>query len=118
MKKCSREKVLIGEKSKDDPPNPSRWTGGPGGQQDQGHGVVLHDQGEEYQQPRTPRSGSSKVPQEEKYARKARQAADVGIAKGDLLLFVNGRSFEGLSGTHLCKCAWKSTRPFLRNLDF
>ena len=25
--------------------------GGPGGQEDQGHGVVLQDQGEEYQQP-------------------------------------------------------------------
>ena len=29
------------------------------------------------------------------------QAADVGIEKGDLLLSVNGRSFEGLSGTDL-----------------
>ena len=30
----------------------------PGGQQDQGHGVVLHDQGEGYQQPKTFRIGS------------------------------------------------------------
>ena len=36
------------------------WFGGhvPGGQQDQGHGVVLHDQGEGYQPPITSRSGS------------------------------------------------------------
>ena len=51
--------MLKGKKSQDDPPNPSRWTGGPGGQQDQGHGIVLHDQGEEYQQPITSKSGSS-----------------------------------------------------------
>lgn len=30
------------------------------------------------------------------------KATDVGIEKGDLLLSVNGRSFEGLSGTDLC----------------
>ena len=52
MEECSREKVLIGKKSQDDPPNQSRWTGGPGGQQDQGHGEVLHDQREGYQQPK------------------------------------------------------------------
>ena len=40
-----------------------RWIGGPGRQQDQEHGV--HDQGGEYQQPITPKSGSSKVPQGE-----------------------------------------------------
>ena len=31
----------------------------PDGQQDQGHGVVLHDPGEGYQEPTTLRSGSS-----------------------------------------------------------
>ena len=36
---------------------PQTHPGGPGGQQDQGHGIVLHDQGEEYQQPITPRGG-------------------------------------------------------------
>ena len=30
---------------------PSTNLGGPGEQRDQGHGVVLHDQGEIYQQP-------------------------------------------------------------------
>ena len=35
----------------------------PGGQQEQGHGVVLHDQGEGYQQTKTFRSGSNKVAQ-------------------------------------------------------
>ena len=30
---------------------PPTHPGGPGGQQDQGHGVVLHDQGEVHQQP-------------------------------------------------------------------
>ena len=42
---------------------PSTHPGGPGGQHDQGHGVVLHDQGEGYQPPITCRSGSSQVPQ-------------------------------------------------------
>ena len=42
MKKCSREKG---------PPKHIQVAGGPGGQEDQGHGVVLQDQGEEYQQP-------------------------------------------------------------------
>ena len=32
--------------------HPIQVAGGPGGQQDQVHGVVLHDQGEEYQQPK------------------------------------------------------------------
>ena len=35
----------------------------PGGQQDQGHGVVLDDQGEGLQSRVTPTSGSSQVPQ-------------------------------------------------------
>ena len=33
----------------------------PDGQQDQGHGVLLHDPGEGYQEPTTFRSGSSQV---------------------------------------------------------
>ena len=33
------------------PPFPSRWSVGPGGQRDQEHGVVLHDQEEGYQPP-------------------------------------------------------------------
>ena len=41
--------MLKGKKFQDDPPYPSRWSGGPGGQRDQGHGVVLHVQGEVYQ---------------------------------------------------------------------
>ena len=57
--------MLVRKKSLDDPPYPSRLAGGPGGQQDQGHGVVLHDQGEECQQPTTPRVESSKVLQGE-----------------------------------------------------
>ena len=52
--------MVIEKKSQDD-----RWTGRPDGQKDQGHGLVLHDQREEYQQPITPRSGSSKVLQGE-----------------------------------------------------
>ena len=40
---------------------PPTHPGGPGGQQDQGQGVVLHDQGEVYQQPITFRSGSRQV---------------------------------------------------------
>ncbi len=51
MKEGSRGKVLKGKVSQNDPPYLSSWIDGPGGQQDQGHGVVLHDQGEEYQQP-------------------------------------------------------------------
>ena len=62
MKECSREKVFKGKKSPYDPPYPSRSSVGPGGQRDQEHGVVLHDQGEGYQPPKTSRSGSSQVP--------------------------------------------------------
>ncbi len=35
----------------------------PGGQQDQGYGVVLHDQGKDYQQPKTFMSGSPASPE-------------------------------------------------------
>ena len=49
MKEYSREKVLKRKKSQYDPPYPSRSSVGPGGQQDQEHGVVLHDQEEGYQ---------------------------------------------------------------------
>ena len=62
MKECSREKVLKGKKSQYNPPYPSRWSVGPGGQRDQEHGVVLHVQGEGYQPPITSRTGSSQVP--------------------------------------------------------
>ena len=48
-----------GKKSEYDPPYPSRSSVGPGGQQDQGYGVVLHVQGEVYQQPIFLMSGSS-----------------------------------------------------------
>ena len=63
MKECSREKVLKGKKSHNDPPYPSRSLVGPGGQQDQEQGVVLHVQEEGYQPPKTSRSKSSQVPQ-------------------------------------------------------
>ena len=63
MKECSREKVLKRKKSQYDPPYPSRSSVGPGGQRDQEHGVVLHDQEEGYQPPITFRNGSSQVPQ-------------------------------------------------------
>ena len=63
MKEGYREKVLKGKKSQYNPPYPSRWSGGPGGQQDQGHGVVLHVHGEGYQPPINFRAGSSQVPQ-------------------------------------------------------
>ena len=46
-----------------DPPYPSRWSVGPGGQRDQEHRVVQHVQGEGYQPPKNSRSGSSQVPQ-------------------------------------------------------
>ena len=55
--------MLKRKKSQYDPPYPSRWSVGPGGQRDQEHGVVLHVQGEGYQPPITFRSGSSQVPQ-------------------------------------------------------
>ena len=63
MKECSREKVLKGKKSQYDHPYPSRSSVGPGGQRDQEHGVVLHDQEEGYQSPINFRTGSSQVPQ-------------------------------------------------------
>ena len=47
--------MLKGKKSQYNPPYPSRWSVGPGGQQDQEHGVVLHVQGECYQPPITSR---------------------------------------------------------------
>ena len=49
MKECSREKVLKGKKSQYDPLYPSRSSGGPGGQRDQEHWVLLQDQEEGYQ---------------------------------------------------------------------
>ena len=58
-----RKKVLKGKKSQYDPPYPSRWSGGPGGQRDQGHGVVLHVHGEGYKTPITSRIWISQVPQ-------------------------------------------------------
>ena len=61
MKECSRKKVLKGKKYQYDPPYSSRWSDGPGGQEDQEHGVVLHVQGEGYQPPITSRSESSQV---------------------------------------------------------
>ena len=63
MKECSREEVLKGKKSQYDPPYPSRSSVGPGGQRDQEHGVVLHDQEEGYQLSNTSRTESSQVPQ-------------------------------------------------------
>ena len=60
-KESSREKVLKGKKSHNDPPYPSRSSVGPGGQRDQEHGVVLHDQEEGYQPPKTSRTESSQV---------------------------------------------------------
>ena len=55
MKECAREKVLKGKKSQS--------SVGPGGQQDQEHGWVLHDQEEGYQVPIISRTGSSQVRQ-------------------------------------------------------
>ena len=63
MKEGSRKKVLKGKKSYNDSPYPSRSSVGPGGQQDQEHGVVLHVQEEGYQPPQTSRTESSQVPQ-------------------------------------------------------
>ena len=63
MKECSREKVLKRKKSQYDPPYPSRWSVGPGGQRDQEHGVVLHVQEEGYQPPITFRTTRYQVPQ-------------------------------------------------------
>ena len=64
MKECSRDEVLKGKKSQYDPPYPSRSSVGPGGQRDQEHGVVLHDQEKGYQPPKTSRTESSQVHQE------------------------------------------------------
>ena len=61
MKECSRKKVLKGKKSQYDPPYSSRWSVGPGGQEEQEHGVFLHVQGEGYQPPITSRSECSQV---------------------------------------------------------
>ena len=63
MKECSRDEVLKGKKSQYDPPYPSRSSVGPGGQRDQEHGVVLHDQEEGYQPSKTSKTESSQVPQ-------------------------------------------------------
>ena len=60
MKECSGEKVLKRKKSQYDPPYPSRSSVGPGGQQDQEHGVVLHDQEEGYQPPKLLEVGVAK----------------------------------------------------------
>ena len=60
MKECSREKVQEGKKSEYDPPYPSRSSVGPGGQRDQEHGVVLHDQEEGYQPPKLLEVGVAK----------------------------------------------------------
>ena len=61
MKERSREKVLRGKKSQFDSPYPSRSSVAPGGQRDQGHGVVLHVHGEGYQAPITSRIWISQV---------------------------------------------------------
>ena len=53
--KCSKGKSLS--------MNPPTHPVGPGGQQDQEHGVVLHNQEEGYQPPINFRSGSSQVPE-------------------------------------------------------
>ena len=45
--------MLIVKKSWNDPLWPSSQPNWPGGQRDQGHGKVLYDQGEGYQQPIT-----------------------------------------------------------------
>ena len=58
MKECSSKKLLIVKKSCNDPLKPSRQKYGPDGQQEQGDGVVLYDQGEGYQQPTTFVNGS------------------------------------------------------------
>ena len=43
MKECSSKKVLIVKFDQNDPLDSSSQKNWPGGQQDQGHGVVLHD---------------------------------------------------------------------------
>ena len=49
MKECSGEKVLIVKVAQNDPLDSSSKKNLPGGQQDQGHEVVLHVQEEVYQ---------------------------------------------------------------------
>ena len=63
MKDCFRKKVLKGKKSHNDPPYPSRSSVGSGGQRDQEHGVVLHEQEEGHQPPKNFRRWCSQVPQ-------------------------------------------------------
>ena len=55
--------MLKGKKSQYDPPYPSRSSVGPGGQRDQEHGVVLHEQEEGHQPPKNFRRWCSQVPQ-------------------------------------------------------
>ena len=62
MNEFSREKVLEETLSPNDQPYPSRWTAGPG-DEDEGHWVVLHDQGEGFQQPIHFRRRNREVPQ-------------------------------------------------------
>ena len=52
MKECPSRKVLIVRMSWDDPLYPPSQKKLPDGQQDQGHELVLHNQGEVYQQPK------------------------------------------------------------------
>ena len=63
MREFSNQKVLIVKKSLNDPLYPSIPKDWPGGQQEQGPGVVLHGSAEGYQEPKTFRSGSSQVTQ-------------------------------------------------------
>ena len=49
MKECSGKKVLIVKVAQNGPLDSPSQKNGPGGQQDQGHGVVLHVQEEVYQ---------------------------------------------------------------------
>ena len=49
MKECSGKKVLIVKVAQNDPLDSSSQKNWPDGQQDQGHGVVLHVQEEVYQ---------------------------------------------------------------------
>ena len=63
MKEWSRKKVLIVKSLRMIPIfHPAKKNDQvPGGQQEQGHGIFLHDPGEGYQEPTTFRSGSSQV---------------------------------------------------------
>ena len=49
MKECSGKKVLTVKGARNDPLDSTIPKNRPGGQQDQGHGVVLHVQEEVYQ---------------------------------------------------------------------